>query len=58
MSRDDTGEQTRKALQDRGFDVMIVEELADVDTAADVGPVRRACPPGGRFPFATAAAGL
>lgn len=58
MSRDDTGELTRKALQDRGFDVVIVDELADVDTAADVEPVRRACPPGGRFPFATAAAGL
>jgi glycosyltransferase A (GT-A) superfamily protein (DUF2064 family) len=58
MSRDDTGALTRKALQDRGIDVVLVDELVDVDTAADVGPVRRSCPPGGRFPFATAAAGL
>lgn len=58
MSRDDTGELTRKALQDRGFDVVIVDELADVDTAADVEPVRRECSPGSRFTFATAAAGL
>ncbi|BBZ06213.1 hypothetical protein MDOR_03820 [Mycolicibacterium doricum] len=58
MSRGDTGALTRKRLQDRGIDVVMVDEVADVDTAADVGPVRRCCPPGGRFPFATAAAGL
>ncbi len=58
MSREDTGVLTRKGLQDRGIDVVMVDEVADVDTAADVGPVRRCCPPGGRFPFATAAAGL
>lgn len=58
MSRDDTGALTRKALQDRGISVIMVDELADVDTAADVETVRRCCPPGGRFPFATAAAGL
>lgn len=58
MSRDDTGALTRKALQDRGINVVLVDELADVDTVADVEAVRRCCPPGGRFPFATAAAGL
>ncbi|MGE2714303.1 TIGR04282 family arsenosugar biosynthesis glycosyltransferase [Mycolicibacterium litorale] len=58
MSRDDTGELTRIALQDRGINVVMVDELADVDTAADVEAVRRSCPPGGRFVFATAAAGL
>ncbi|BBY17855.1 TIGR04282 family arsenosugar biosynthesis glycosyltransferase [Mycolicibacterium litorale] len=57
-SRSDTGARTRKALQDRGIDVVMVDELADVDTAADVESVRRDCPPGGRFAFATAAAGL
>lgn len=58
MSRPDTGELTRIALQDRGINVVLVDELADVDVAADVEAVRRSCPPGGRFPFATAAAGL
>jgi glycosyltransferase A (GT-A) superfamily protein (DUF2064 family) len=58
MSREYTGELTRKALQDRGIDVAIVDELADVDTAADVESVRRSCSPGSRFTFATAAAGL
>lgn len=58
MSRSDTGALTRKALQDRGIEVVIVDELADVDTAEDVEPVRRRCPQGGRFAFATAAAGL
>lgn len=58
MSRSDTGELTRRALQDRGIDVVMVDELADVDTADDVERVRRSCPPGSRFAFATAAAGL
>lgn len=58
MSRGDTGALTRKELHDRGIDAVMVDELADVDTAADVDHVRRSCPPGGRFAFATAAAGL
>lgn len=58
MSQPDTGALTRKALTDSGIDVHLVEELADVDTAADVDAVRRRCRPGTRFPFATAAAGL
>jgi uncharacterized protein len=58
MSQPDTGELTRQALQHKGLEVTMVDELADVDTAADVDAVRRRCPPGSRFPFATAAAGL
>ncbi|TFV61381.1 DUF2064 domain-containing protein [Mycobacterium sp. PS03-16] len=58
MSQSDTGELTAKALRDNGIEVTMVEELADVDTAADVASVRRCCPPGGRFAYATAAAGL
>ncbi|WP_422742253.1 TIGR04282 family arsenosugar biosynthesis glycosyltransferase [Mycobacterium sp. WMMD1722] len=58
MSRADTGELTLKALRNNSLEVSLVDELADVDTADDVDLVRRACPPGARFPFATAAAGL
>lgn len=58
MSQSDTGELTLKALRDNNLEVSVVDELADVDTAADVEHVRRCCPPGSRFPFATAAAGL
>lgn len=58
MSRPDTGELTMKALQDKGLEVKLTDRLTDVDTVDDVVPVRRCCPPGGRFPFATAAAGL
>lgn len=58
MSQSDTGALTRQALQHKGLEVTMVDELADVDTAADVDAVRRRCHPGARFPFATAAAGL
>lgn len=58
MSRDDTGALTLKALRDNDLEVSVVDELADVDTADDVDGVRRSCPPGRRFAFATAAAGL
>lgn len=58
MSRADTGELTLTELRDRGWEVVLVDELADVDTAADVDGVRRDCARGSRFTFATAAAGL
>ncbi|MGE2832816.1 TIGR04282 family arsenosugar biosynthesis glycosyltransferase [Mycobacterium sp. SMC-4] len=58
MSRPDTGALTLKALRDKGYEVCLVEELADVDTAADVERVRRCCHPGSRFAAATRAAGL
>jgi glycosyltransferase A (GT-A) superfamily protein (DUF2064 family) len=58
MSRPNTGELTLKALRDRGFKVRLVDELADVDTVADVRSVRRCCRPGSRFAIAAAAAGL
>jgi len=58
MSQSDTGGLTLKALRDNNIEVSMMEELADVDTADDVERVRRSCPPGNRFPFATAAAGL
>lgn len=49
MSRSDTGLVTLAALGDTGIDVSLVPTLTDVDTADDIEPVRRACPPGGRF---------
>lgn len=49
MSRPDTGVVTLAALGDTGIDVSLVPTLADVDTVDDIEPVRRACPPGGRF---------
>jgi uncharacterized protein len=58
MSQSDTGELTRQALQHKGLEVRMVDELADVDVAADVDAVRSRCRAGSRFPFATAAAGL
>ncbi|MBO0679227.1 DUF2064 domain-containing protein [Mycolicibacterium sp. S2-37] len=58
MSRANTGELTVKALRNNNLEVSVLDELADVDTAADVDRVRRSCPPGTRFAFATAAAGL
>ncbi|BBX18822.1 TIGR04282 family arsenosugar biosynthesis glycosyltransferase [Mycolicibacterium duvalii] len=58
MSRPDTGALTLKALRDKGYTVSLAEELADVDTAADVEGVRRCCPPGSRFAAATRSAGL
>jgi uncharacterized protein len=49
MSQPDTGAVTLAALQHTGLEVHLVQELADVDTIADVDAVRRACPPGSRF---------
>ncbi|MGV0793854.1 TIGR04282 family arsenosugar biosynthesis glycosyltransferase [Mycolicibacterium sp. XJ1819] len=49
MSRPDTGARTLAALRDRGFDVRLVQRLADVDTLEDVDAVRRACRPDSRF---------
>jgi uncharacterized protein len=53
MSRSDTGVVTLAALEDTGLDVSLVPTLADVDTVDDIEAVRRACPPDGRFVFAT-----
>ncbi|MCV7028537.1 TIGR04282 family arsenosugar biosynthesis glycosyltransferase [Mycobacterium sherrisii] len=58
MSQPDTGELTRKALQDNGIDVVDVQRLADFDVAADVAVVRPACKPTSRFAQATRDAGL
>lgn len=55
MSQPDTGAQTLKALQDKGIDVHLLDELSDVDTVDDIDEVRRCCP-GSRF--ATVTAGL
>jgi glycosyltransferase A (GT-A) superfamily protein (DUF2064 family) len=49
MSRADTGLLTLRALRNNGFDVLLVDELRDVDTVADVAAVRAACEPGSRF---------
>lgn len=49
MSRPDTGALTRKSLQESGFEVAEVQELADVDTEDDIDAVYRACRPGSRF---------
>jgi rSAM/selenodomain-associated transferase 1 len=57
MSRSDTGAQTLAALRDTGVDVLLVEELADVDTLDDVDVVRRSCSPASRFARVTQAAG-
>jgi uncharacterized protein len=57
-SRSDTGAVTLAALRDRGMDVKLVTELADVDTVDDVEGVRRACAPDSRFVRATLAAGI
>ena len=48
MSRSDTGELTRSALQRIGLDVADLPTLSDVDTARDVAGVA-ALVPGGRF---------
>ncbi len=58
MSRPDTGAVTLDALRDTGIDVTLVEELHDVDTVDDIGAVRRACAPGGRFARVTRAVGV
>ena len=53
MSRSDTGVVTLAALEHTGIDVSLVPTLADVDTVHDIDAVRRVCPPGGRFAYAT-----
>jgi glycosyltransferase A (GT-A) superfamily protein (DUF2064 family) len=58
MSRPDTGVLTLAALRDRGIDVSMVAELADVDTVDDVDGIRRECAPGSRFARATQVAGV
>ncbi|UXA18698.1 DUF2064 domain-containing protein [Mycobacterium sp. SMC-4] len=58
MSQPDTGALTLEALRNKGYGVALVEELADVDTVADVEGVRRCCAPDSRFAAATRAAGL
>jgi glycosyltransferase A (GT-A) superfamily protein (DUF2064 family) len=58
MSQSDTGALTLAALRATGAEVVLVPELADVDTIDDVDAVRRACPPGTRFTEATSAVGV
>lgn len=58
MSQSNTGELTWRALRNRGVDVQIIDELADVDTIDDIEVVRRSCVPGSRFVRATRAAGI
>ena len=43
-SRDDTGERTLRALRAAGLRVVLLPELTDVDTVADVAVVCRAAP--------------
>lgn len=54
MSVPDTGILTLKALQNNGLQVATIEELADVDTIADIDGVRQACAPASRFWRSTA----
>lgn len=49
MSRPDTGAMTYAALLQTGSPVTVLEELADVDTVADIAVVRADCRPSGRF---------
>lgn len=49
MSRSDTGAMTYSALLQTGSPVTVLEELADVDTVADISVVRADCRPSGRF---------
>ena len=49
MSQPDTGAVTLTALQHTGIEVKLLDELADVDTIADIEAVRHACAPGSRF---------
>lgn len=57
-STSDTGAVTLSALRDTGIDVILVAELADVDTIDDVDAVRRVCAPDSRFVRTTQAAGI
>lgn len=58
MSTPYTGTRTLKALQRRGIEVTLVDELADFDIADDLEAVRQACRPTSRFALATREAGL
>jgi uncharacterized protein len=49
MSQSDTGELTLNALHGNGFDVTLVQRLADVDVVADIAAVRGACDQESRF---------
>lgn len=49
MSQPDTGAMTYAALLHTGSPVIVLEELADVDTVADISSVRADCRPSGRF---------
>ena len=49
MSQPDTGAMTYAALLKTGSPVIVLEELADVDTVADISGVRADCRPSGRF---------
>ncbi|MFV8317848.1 TIGR04282 family arsenosugar biosynthesis glycosyltransferase [Mycobacterium sp. 23] len=53
MSQSDTGNLTRKALQDNGIEVALVRELADIDVIGDVAGVRQVCGRTSRFARAT-----
>lgn len=55
MSQPDTGAFTRAALEGTGAPVTLVDEIADVDTVADIRAVRAACQPSSRFAAATSA---
>ncbi|OFJ50970.1 TIGR04282 family arsenosugar biosynthesis glycosyltransferase [Mycolicibacterium grossiae] len=48
MSQADTGEQTLRALVAAGVTPALVEELADIDTIADLAAVGRECAVGSR----------
>ncbi|MCP3801508.1 DUF2064 domain-containing protein [Allokutzneria sp. A3M-2-11 16] len=48
MSKDNTGDLTVKALQDRGLEVFALPQLSDVDTMTDARVVAKATP-NGRF---------
>lgn len=58
MSQPDTGARTLLALFDAGLGVRLVDELADVDTIADIDGVRCACAPTARFAQTTLTAGV
>ena len=57
MSQSDTGALTFAALGRAGARVIIVDELADVDTIEDIAVVRAACRPDSHFAVATGGIG-
>jgi glycosyltransferase A (GT-A) superfamily protein (DUF2064 family) len=48
MSREDTAEHTRKALEDAGLRVVDLPQLTDIDHFPDALAVAAQCPPGSR----------